>query len=67
MFTRLLKDGALQIVQVLSYSNKKRIARIYEPKATVPHSVLQEIEPNRFLDPVNDRVYLLTNTGMIGV
>lgn len=67
MFTRLLIDGALKIVHVISYKNKKRIARIYGLNKTIPEAVLFEIENDKFLDTISDKGYRLTPTGMAGL
>ena len=67
MFTRLLIDGTLKIVHVITYGNKKRIARVYGLNKTIPEAVLHEIEHDKFLDDVNDKGYRLTPLGMAGL
>jgi hypothetical protein len=67
MITKLLVDGALKLVQVIRYGNKKSVARLYDPKGTIPEAVLFEIQENMFLDINTDKSYQLTSTGMIGI
>ena len=65
MFTRLLIDGVLKIAQVIRYEHKQaRVARIYDPRATTPERIMEEIEENVFLDMEHNQKFILTPLGM---
>lgn len=68
MFTTLFIDGALKIAQVIRYKNKPAVARIYDPRATVPEGILQasKYDDNRFISD-DCKEFKLTQTGMIAV
>ena len=67
MFTRLIADGVLKLVQICKYSNQtQRVAKLFDPRGTVPQAVLKEVEPNVFEDDVEHKRYKLTPTGMVG-
>lgn len=67
MFTTLLIDGALKIVQLVRYKNKRATARIYDPKATVPEAILEESRygSNVFIDKITNKKYKNLPTGMV--
>lgn len=60
------KNG-LQIVQVLRYTKKAAVARLYNPRDTVPNNVLTEIVPgsDEFLDTVTGDKFQNTKEGMV--
>ena len=65
MITKLILDGALKLVQVCKYSNhKNRIAKVLDPRGTVPEHIYYEVTPNMFKDTVNNKLFKLTPEGM---
>lgn len=65
MFTRLLIDGVLKIAQVIRYENQKnRVARVFDPRASVPERILDEVQENVFLDREHNQKFILTPLGM---
>jgi hypothetical protein len=65
MFTRLLIDGVLKIAQVIRYEHKQaRVARIYDPKGTIPERIMDEVQENVFLDREHNQKFRLTPLGM---
>lgn len=68
MFTSLVIDGVLKIVQVIRYKNKPAVARVYDPRAVVPETILQasKYDDDRFIDD-DCREYRLTDTGLVTI
>jgi hypothetical protein len=58
--------SGLQVVQVIKYPNKPKVARLYNPRDTVPNNVLTEIVPgsDEFLDTVTGDKFQNTKEGM---
>lgn len=68
MITALLLDKVLKLVQIRKDEHsKKSVARIYDPKATVPEAIYHEVEKNIFHDELTGRKFHLTPTGLIGI
>jgi hypothetical protein len=70
MFTKLIIDGVLKIVQVVRYSNNHQsVARIYDPRGTMPEAILNELQERKgvYRDDVNNKDYRLTPTGLIAI
>ena len=67
MFTSLILDGVLKIVQVVRVARKRQSARIFDPRGTVPEKVLDEIRENVFIDRDNNQEYRYTPTGLIAI
>lgn len=70
MFTKLVIDGVLKLVQVIRYnSNRQSVARIYDPRGTMPEAILNEVQgrKNVYHDDVNDKDYKLTPTGLVAM
>ncbi len=70
MFTKLVIDGVLKLVQVIRYnSNRQSVARIYDPRGTMPEAILNEVKDrkNIFRDDVNNKDYRLTPNGLVAI
>ena len=70
MITKALIDRVLKLVQIRKDENsKKQVARIYDPRATVPEAIYNELEPgsNIFHDTMTGTKYHLTPTGLITI
>ena len=70
MFSTILIDGVVKLVQVIRYSNKPAVARVYDADNTkIPVKVLQgsQHDQDRFIDDVDCREYRSTQTGMVAV
>ena len=68
MFTALIKDGVLKIAQIIRYTNKHGVARVFNPQdSRVPERVLDEIAENVFVDREYNQKYILTPTGLTPV
>lgn len=69
MFTKLVIDGVLKIVQVIRYSKHQSVARIYDPRGVMPESILNELQERKgvYHDDINDKDYKLTPTGLIAI
>lgn len=68
IITKLVIDGALKLAQVIRYSKKHGVARVFNPAdSRVPERVLDEISKNVFVDREYNKTYRLTPTGLIAV
>ncbi len=69
MFTVLLLDGALKIVQIIRYRNKRATARIWDPRATTPEAVFTESRhgSNIFVDSITNKKYRNYPSGMVAL
>lgn len=70
MFSTILIDGAIKLVEIIRYRNKPAVARIYDADNTkVPVKVLQgsQYDNDRFVDDVDCREYRSTQTGMVAI
>lgn len=43
-----------------------KVARIYEPRSTIPETILSEVSPNsdKYLDDITGEIYIHTNLGL---
>lgn len=68
MITALLLDKVLKLVSIRKDEHsKKQVARIYNPRETVPEAIYHETDKNIFHDDVTGRKFHLTPTGLIGI
>lgn len=67
MFTRLIIDGVLKIAQIVRYSKNESVARVFDPRGTVPQAILKELKDKAgvYRDEVNGKDYKLTPTGLV--
>ena len=68
MISSILIDGALKLIQKVTYKNrglktKENVIRIFSPREAVPEQILYEskVLPGTYLDEVNDKVYIECN------
>jgi hypothetical protein len=70
MISALLLNGVLKLIQVRKDTNKnKRVCRIYDPRATIPENILDEVIPDSdlFKDKVTGKRFKFTREGMIAL
>ena len=66
MITALLLDKVLKLVHIRKDEHSsKQVARIYDPKATIPEAIYHEKEKNIFHDEITGKKFHLTPTGLI--
>ena len=68
MITKLLLDRVLKLVQVRKDEHSKnRVARIYDPRATTPEAIYNEVEENIFCDELTGNKFKLTDLGLVSI
>lgn len=72
MISSIIIDGTLKLVQIVRYgkfSNRPDVARIYEPRSTVPEKVLNcsKYDDGTFIDEETGQRYKETKLGLVAV
>jgi hypothetical protein len=72
MISSIVIDGALKLVSIIRYgkhSNRPDVARIYDPRATVPEKVLNcsKYDGGLFIDDETGQQYKETKLGLVAI
>lgn len=57
MFTTIIFNGVLKVVQLIRYRNNQTVARIFDPREAVPERVLDVDQQGRMLDDETGKTY----------
>lgn len=68
MIAPLIWKGVLKLVSIRKPENKSQnIARIYDPRSSVPEAIFNEVSPNCYKDELSGDMFKLLDGKMIAI